>query len=283
VLWTAALYAAERILSWPPRIDRLFDIAIVFGFWVQIGLWAMALMLYGLERRREQDSQAEFAASVNILVFLARIVIWSLVVLLALSNLGVNITALAAGLGIGGIAIALALQTVLGDLFASLSIALDRPFVLGDALKVDDVEGTVEQIGIKSTRLRSVSGEQIIMANNDLLKSRVRNFGRMSERRGVLRVVLDYDTSRERVEGFAGLARAVVEAQPATRFGACQLKELGDAGIVFELRFFVEHARVPDIGVVTDAINRGILAACAAHGIRIARPAPAVVVREARG
>ena len=118
------------------------------------------------------------------------LLVWGVVVLLALANLGIDITALVAGLGVGGIAIALAVQTVLGDLFASLSIALDKPFVIGDALKIDDVEGTVEQIGIKSTRLRSVSGEQIILSNNDLLKSRVRNLGRMSERRGQLRFTL---------------------------------------------------------------------------------------------
>jgi small-conductance mechanosensitive channel len=282
VLWTAALYAAERILSLPARIDRLFDIAIVVGFWLQVGLWAMAAVRYGLQRRRPQDYEAGLAGSINILLFVARLLVWGVVVLLALSNLGVNITALVAGLGVGGIAIALAVQTVLGDLFASLSIALDKPFVIGDALKVDDVEGTVEQIGIKSTRLRSVSGEQIILANNDLLKSRVRNLGRMPMRRGQFRFALAYDTPRERVDRVAGLVRAVVEAQPGARFDACQLKELGESGIVFEGRFYVEHARVPDIGVALDGINRGILATCADNGIAFAHPTRTVLLRDAR-
>jgi small-conductance mechanosensitive channel len=282
VLWTTALYAAERILTWPARIDRLFDIAIVVGFWLQVGLWAMAAVRYALQRRRAHDEDARLAGSINILLFVARLLVWGIVVLLALSNLGIDITALVAGLGVGGIAIALAVQTVLGDLFASLSIALDKPFVIGDALRLDDVEGTVEQIGIKSTRLRSVSGEQIILSNNDLLKSRVRNLGRMPERRGQLRFTLAYDTPRERIDAVAGLVRAVVEAQPGARFGACQLKELGDSGLVFEGSYFVDHARVPDIGVALDGINRGILAACADNGIAFAYPTRTVLVRDAR-
>ena len=283
VLWTAALYFAERTLTWPPRIDRGFDVAIVLGFWLQIGLWAMAAVRYGLERRRAQDSDVRLAGSINILLFVARLLVWGIVVLLVLSNLGINITALVAGLGVGGIAIALAVQTVLGDLFASLSIALDKPFVIGDALKVDDIEGTVEQIGIKSTRLRSVSGEQIIIANNDLLKSRVRNLGRMSERRGLQRFTLDYDTPRALLDRVADLARAAVEAQPAARFASCQLNRLGEQGAVFELCFFVDNARVPDIGVAHDRINRALLSAFADNGIRLAPAARTLLVREAQG
>jgi small-conductance mechanosensitive channel len=282
VLWITALYAAERILSLPTRIDRLFDFAIVVGCWLQVGLWAMAAVRYGLRRQRSHDDDARLAGSINILLFVAHLLVWGVVVLLALANLGIDITALVAGLGVGGIAIALAVQTVLGDLFASLSIALDKPFVIGDALKIDDVEGTVEQIGIKSTRLRSVSGEQIILSNNDLLKSRVRNLGRMSERRGQLRFTLAEDTPAERVAGIANLARAVVEAQPGARFGSCHLRELGEGGLAFELSFFVEHARVPDIGVALDGINRGLLTALAGQGIALGAPMRRVQLRDAR-
>ena len=278
VLWTVALYAAERILSWPARIDRAFDMAIVVGFWWQVGLWAMAAVRYGVQRRREHDDDLRLAGSINILLFVARLLVWGVVVLLALSNLGVNITALVAGLGVGGIAIALAVQTVLGDLFASLSIALDKPFVLGDVLRVDDIEGTVEQIGIQSTRLRSVSGEQVIIANNDLLKSRVRNLGRMSERRGVLRFALDYDTPRGQLDGVAALARAAVAAQPDARFVSCQLRELAATGALYELVFVVDHRRVADIGTAIDGIHRALLGAFGEAGIRIAPSARTAAV-----
>ncbi len=270
VLWIVALYVAGRLLSFPPRIERLFDVAIVAGFWLQVGLWAMAAIRYGIQRRREQEDDPRLAGSISILLFVARLLVWGVVVLLALSNLGVDITALVAGLGIGGIAIALAVQTVLGDLFASLSIALDKPFSVGDALRIDEVEGTVEQIGIKSTRLRSISGEQVIVANSDLLKSRVRNLGRMNERRGLVRFTLDYDTSRAQLDGVTGLARAAVEAQPGARFVHCQLRELGANGALFELVFFVDHRRVPDIGGTIDGIHRALLPAFAAAGIRLA-------------
>src|SRR3984957_2847632 len=131
----------------------------------------------------ERGADRVFAGSLDIISFVARILIWSLLILVALDNLGVNITALLAGLGVGGVAVALALQNVLGDLFASLSIALDKPFVVGDRLMVDAFAGVVEHIGIKTTRLRSDSGEQIILSNADILKSRVRNYGRMAEQR----------------------------------------------------------------------------------------------------
>jgi small-conductance mechanosensitive channel len=282
VLWTIALYAAERILSLPARIDRVFDIAIVVGAWLQIGLWAMATVRYGVQRQRDRDEELRRAGSLNILLFVARLLVWGVVALLALSNLGVNITALIAGLGVGGIALALAVQTLLGDLFASLSITLDKPFVIGDRLRVDDIEGTVEQIGIKSTRLRSVSGEQVIIANNDLLKSRLRNFGRMAERRGLLRFVVDYATPRERLERVGELARAVVAVQPGARFVHCYLRELSGDGAVFELCWFVDHARVPDIGAVLDSINRALLSAFVDNGIGLAHATRTVLVREAR-
>ena len=157
----------------------------MFGIWLQVGLWATTALRFFLERRQQRAglNDAAAASTVNVLMFVGQILIWAVFVLLALDNLGVNITALVAGLGVGGIAIALAVQTILGDVFGSLSIAFDKPFVVGDMLRIDDIEGTVEHIGIKSTRLRSITGEQVILANADVLKARVRNLGRMPERR----------------------------------------------------------------------------------------------------
>ena len=126
--------------------------------------------------------------SPGVLRFVAKLILWALLLLMALDNLGVNVTALITGLGIGGVAVALALQNVLGDLLASLSIVLDKPFVIGDAITVDTLTGTVESIGLKTTRLRAVSGEQLVFANSDLLKSRIHNWKRMAERRVVARL-----------------------------------------------------------------------------------------------
>src|SRR5208283_1625365 len=131
------------------------NIAVILVL-LQVGIWAGRLLRFYLEmKERQRAPDRSFAGSLDIISFLGRLLIWSLIVLVALDNLGINITALLAGLGVGGVAVALALQNVLGDLFASLSIALDKPFVVGDFLTIDTFTGTVERIGIKTTRLRS--------------------------------------------------------------------------------------------------------------------------------
>jgi small-conductance mechanosensitive channel len=167
------------------------------------------------------------------------LVIWAGVVLFALDNLGVDITALVAGLGIGGVAIALALQNVLGDLFASLAIVLDKPFVLGDFVRVDDMVGTVEHVGLKTTRIRALSGEQLVFANNDILGSRLQNFGRMFERRIVFTVGVTYQTPRASLEKIPGIIQDAIEAQDDVRFDRSHLSAYGDFSINFESVWFV--------------------------------------------
>jgi small-conductance mechanosensitive channel len=182
LFFAVALDAAQESLTLPDKIQRIVSTTVMILILVQVGLWAGRAVRFYLEMKElERGADRVFAGSLDIINFVARMLIWSLLVLLALDNLGVNITALLAGLGVGGVAVALALQNVLGDLFASLSIALDKPFVLGDNLTIDTFVGKVEHIGIKTTRLRSDSGEQIILSNADILKSRVRNFGRLPE------------------------------------------------------------------------------------------------------
>jgi small-conductance mechanosensitive channel len=280
VLWILALFAAERILTLPPRIDRAFEIAIALGCWLQIGIWTTAAVRFGIEQHQRAQGEARLAGTMEIALFAARLLVWVVVVLLALGNLGVNITGLVAGLGVGGIALALAVQTVLGDVFASLSIALDKPFALGDLLRIDDYEGTVEKIGIKSTRLRSVTGEQIIVSNADLLKSRVRNLGRMSERRALFNLAISYETGPGQLEQLSQLIAAAVAAVPGARFGSCLLKELGQSAIVFEVCFFVEHHTGAEIGRAIDFVNRRILRDFAAAGIEFAYPTRTVYLRE---
>ncbi len=287
-LWAVALYCAERFLELPPQLERVSKILIVLITWLQVGLWLAIAVRFSLDHQRKRAARlrgedADLAdraitGSFDIVLFIARVLIFMVVLLLALDNLGVNITALVAGLGIGGIAIALAVQTVLGDLLASLSITLDKPFGLGDWLRVDDCEGTVEHIGIKSTRLRSVSGEQIILSNADLLRSRVRNLGRMSERRALFSLGVAYDTARDVLERVPSLVRAVVERQKGTRFEYCVLRSLGDAALTFEVCYFVSGSPASLYIETLDAVNRGILAAFDAALVKIAYPARAVVV-----
>jgi small-conductance mechanosensitive channel len=195
-----------------------------------------------------------------------------MVLLLALDNLGIQIKPLLAGLGIGGIAVALAVQTVLGDVLASLSIALDKPFTIGDFLAVEDFQGTVEHIGVKSTRLRSLSGEQIVMSNTDILKARVRNFGRMRERRAVFQIGVHYDTPEDALAAIPTLIREIVEAQPNVRFDRCHFLTFGDSALQFETVYIVTRADFNTYADTQQRINLAILAKLRAISVKFAAP-----------
>lgn len=274
VLISVALYFAEKYLTLPKKVDQVFDIVIVFGVAVQMALWAVTAVRFFIEHHyaRSGVDDTGSRASVGVLMFVATGIIWAIFALLALDNLGVNITALVAGMGVGGIAIALAVQTILGDLFGSMSIALDKPFAVGDALRIDDIEGTVEHVGIKSTRLRSVTGEQIILSNADVLKSRVRNLGRMPEKRVSARLRVGFETSSDQMAHISALVKEAVVAAPGTRFVSCLLGQIGEYALEFEAIYFVDNNRDAKTAGTVDAVNRGIVERFAAAGISFAYP-----------
>ena len=235
-----ATWLALRWLIIPERFDRWIMGALLFVLWLQVARWGTAMVNYLVEqRRRRGDSEAADAASLNILRFVGVALVWVIAFLLLLANLGIDITALIAGLGIGGIAIALAMQNVLGDLLASLSIALDKPFKVGDFLTIGEEKGTVEHIGIKSTRLRSISGEQIVMSNSDLLSSRVRNFGLLFERRINFKIGIVYETPRDKIERVPRILEEAIRAQPKVRFDRAHFAAFGDFSLNYEAVYFV--------------------------------------------
>ena len=269
-----ALFAGLQVLTLGSAGARLLASAVTIAAFWQAGIWGAASASAWLERKRRQSLADNRAAlgSLGIIGFIVNVAIWAFVVLLTLDNLGIDITALVAGLGIGGIAVALAVQNILGDLFASLSITLDRPFIVGDFLSVGDVLGTVETIGIKSTRLRSLSGEQIIMPNADLLGSRVRNHGRMAERRVVFATSVTYETPLDKLERIPKLLREIIEAQPDTRFDRSHFAKHGAASLDLETVYYVLS---PDYNRYMDtqqAINLRLHHALAELGIEFAYP-----------
>lgn len=283
-LWIVALYAAERFLELTPRVEKISTVVIVLVFWVQVGLWGTAAVNFALDRQRERAVAAGdqgMQGSLGILSFVGRVVIFAVVTLLALDNLGVNITALVAGLGIGGIAIALAVQTVLGDLLASLSITLDKPFVAGDWLRIDNVEGTVERIGVKSTRLRSVSGEQIVISNADLLRSRVHNLGRMPERRVLFTLGVVYETPQRQLARIPALVEQVINQTPDSRFVYCVFRNFGDFALQFEVAYYVALEAGAKYLEIINGVNYAIHAAFEREGISFAYPTQTVLVRQA--
>jgi small-conductance mechanosensitive channel len=273
-LSAVAIYLASRYLTFPANVERMLTIVIVALFWMQAGLWSMAAVRFTIERRRKRSEalDAVLTSSIDIILFVAGLVVWTMVLLLALDNLGVEIKPLLAGLGIGGIAIALAVQTVLGDLLASLSIALDKPFTIGDFLSVDDFQGSVEHIGVKSTRLRSISGEQIVISNTDILKARVRNFGRMRERRAVFQVGVHYETPTDALAAIPAAIRSIVEAEPEVRFDRCHFLTFGDTALQFETVYIVKRADFNSYADIQQRINLAILGKLRSMSVQFAAP-----------
>ena len=286
VFLLAAILIAIRLLSLSVAFSRWVEIATVVLLLFQAAIWgntAISFWVRRLTAARQAVADTSSATTIRALGFLAQLLMWVVVVLMVMSNLGINITALVAGLGIGGIAIALAVQNILGDLLGALSIVLDKPFVVGDFIAVGDVLGTVENIGIKTTRLRSLSGEQIVISNADLLGSRIRNYKRMYERRIQFGIGVVYDTPHATLSRIPGMVRAAIEAQPKARADRVHFKAFGDSSLDFEAVYYVAS---PDYNTYMDiqqAVNLEIVRLFEAEGIDFAFPTRTIIVQRADG
>lgn len=273
-LLTVAVLAGTAALTLPGQVTIGLQTAGVLSFLIQAGIWgstAVTSVLVGYQTTRMETDRGA-ATMVGALTFLVKVLLWSVVLLLALDNLGIDVTALVAGLGVGGIAVALAAQNILGDLFASLAIVLDKPFVLQDFIIVGDYLGTVEHIGLKTTRLRSLSGEHLVFSNADLLASRIRNYSRMVERRVAFKILVTYETPRHQLERIPSIIRQAIEAQPTTRFDRSHFVGYGEYGLEFESVYYVLS---PDYNVYMDihqAINLAIHERFEEDEIRFALP-----------
>jgi len=274
-----ALYAGQENLSFTPKVQHIvWNVALILLL-TQVGLWAgRSLRFYLRIKEAARGPDQLFAGSLDVINFVVGILIWSLLILVALDNFGVNITALLAGLGVGGVAVALALQNILGDLFASLSIALDKPFVVGDSLNIDTFTGAVEHIGIKTTRLRSETGEQIVLSNADILKSRVRNFGRMPEQRVLTTLRVAYATPSDMLTGIPKILEGIVRAQSTARFERCHLKTLGEYALQYELSYFVQQPKLNPLLDLQQTVNFHIIDEFRRLGIEFALPAQRIML-----
>jgi small-conductance mechanosensitive channel len=268
--------SAAIVSTWLPLSETVLRIvrgAFVVACVYQAGIWGNGLVGYWLGRQRALVGPGGGSATtLAALSFVVRLALWSALILLGLQNLGVNVTALVAGLGIGGIAVALAVQNILGDLLASVAIVLDRPFELGDFVIIDDMLGTVEHIGLKTTRIRSLFGEQIVVGNAQLLESRIRNYKRMTERRIVFSLGVTYETPHALVARIPGLIRKIVEAQDGVRFDRAHFQTYGDFALLFETVYYVlspDYNRYMD---VQQAINLDLFERFQQEGIDFAYP-----------
>jgi small-conductance mechanosensitive channel len=277
-----ALYAGAATMELPARLDRLLESIALVALVMQFALWATRLLSRWLSMRAEaaRGTDPEVATTVTLLGFIGRFAVWAMALLLALDQLGFNVTALVAGLGIGGIAVALALQNILGDLFASAAIVLDKPFMVGDFIVVGEHAGTVEKVGLKTTRVRSLSGEQLVFSNAQLLNTQLRNFKRMNERRIAFAIGVTYETPLEKLRALPGWLKAAVEAQPKARFDRAHFKSYGDFSLDFEIVYYVLSA---DFNVYMDtqqAINLAIFEKLAQEGVQFAYPTRTLYLRQ---
>jgi small-conductance mechanosensitive channel len=283
LLAIVGVYLGSRVLSLPPGFETWARAVTVGAVLIQVALWGDALITGWLlwYQKRQRADEAEEVTTVRVLAVVVRFAVLTLIALIALDNIpGIEVTTLVASLGIGGIAVALAAQNILADLFASLIIALDKPFVIGDFIKVDDFMGTVEDIGLKTTHVRSYTGEEVIFGNGDLLSSRLSNYKTLAKRLVISTIGVTCETPYAKLERIPGIVREVVEAQEVADFARAHLAEFGPSSYNYQVVYSVPS---PDFGVYMDTrhgINLGIIRRFEEEGIEMAYPTQVVYVGE---
>ncbi len=274
------LYAGSQGLTLAPKPTLLLSHGAIVVLLLQVARWGDVGIRNWMEhyRQRRSAEDAGSTTSTAALAFVVRAALWLIIMLMILDNFGVNITTLVASLGIGGIAVALAMQNILGDLFSSLSIVLDKPFVVGDFIIVGDALGTVEYVGLKTTRVRSLGGEQIVFSNSDLLKSRIRNYKHMQTRRIVFGFGVSYETTDEQALLIPEIVRDIVNELPDVTFDRAHFKQYTPSSLDYEVVFYVTTA---DYNIYMDrqqSVNVALLRRLREAGIRFAHPLQVMTV-----
>ena len=279
-IFILAAYLGLQYLHLDPKPVSFLTHAAVIALLLQIAVWSNRAIVLWLTQYTARHRDSQSAGASTLLGFIARPALWAVILLMILDNLGFNITALVAGLGIGGIAVALALQTILGDIFASLSIAMDKPFIVGDFIIVNEYMGTVEYIGIKTTRLRSLSGEQLIISNADLLKICIRNYKRMQERRILFNFGIVYQTPLDKIKQIPSMVRNIIEAQGKTRFDRAHFKQYGDSSLNFEVVYYVLDPDYNQYMNTQQNINLELFKLFQQEGIEFAYPTQTLFINQ---
>lgn len=264
-----ALCLPELPDGWQSALSHTWFVALALqvALWVDSGvrLWSRSLLM-------SKNGGHYNPVMTTIISIMVLIVVWSVMLLSILANLGVDITALVASLGVGGIAVALAVQTVLSDVFASLSIGVDKPFEIGDFVVFGEVAGTIEHIGLKTTRIRSLSGEQVVCANADLLRQVVHNYKRMDTRRIVFKFGINYDTPSDKVRQVAEAVGDIVRATPKARFDRAHFLGFDESQLTFEVVYIVLTSDYNQYMDIQQEINLQLLDALRDLDVRFALP-----------
>ena len=269
-----ALYFGTLFLTLPESLGLLVQSLLVIVLAIKVAQVLQRLSAYGIRKWTEQTAKEDpaSAAMLKNVTWVVQLMIWTATVLFIFDNLGINITAFVASLGIGGVAVALAAQSVLGDAFSSFAIFLDKPFQVGDFIIVGDLLGTVEQVGFKTTRIRSLGGEQLIFSNSDLTSSRIKNYKRMRERRIVFSIGVVYQTHVEQVKAISPMIKRVVEEHEYARFDRAHFKSFGDFALIYEVVFYVLRPDYNTYMDVQQSINVRLIEEFQKAGIEFAYP-----------
>lgn len=269
LLYAGSFYLASKQLIFRSSTDRLIDSLMVIVLAVQGIRLAASFAVYFLETTwlKKQTQKGGTLASKSVLSLL-RVIIWGVGLVFLLDNLGFNVSAIVAGLGIGGIAVALAAQTILGDLFNYFVILFDRPFREGDFIVVGDFMGEIENIGVKSTRIRSLGGEEVIVSNSNLTSSRIRNYRKMSRRRAEFVLRVSHQTALEKVRKIPPMIREIIQKIEGTKFERAHFKEFTDAGLLIEAVYYVLDTDFNKRMDIQQEINLAVKEAFEKEGIK---------------
>lgn len=279
-----AIYAGFHWLKVADRPARFFAYAFTVGFILLIIRFVAAAVRIAIQSYMvNQDETGEKLKQVRGIILILNSVLWIIGLIFLFDNLGFNVTAVLTGLGVGGIAIALAAQTILGDIFNYFVIFFDRPFELGDFIIVDDKMGVVEYIGLKTTRIKSLQGEQIVFSNSTLTNSRIHNYKRMQERRVLFRLGVVYDTGSNKLKQIPALIRAIIEDTDATRFDRCHFASFEDYSLDIEVVYYILSAEYNRYMDIQQQINLRIYEEFAKQNIDFAFPTYSISLPNGEG
>ncbi|OFZ21809.1 MAG: hypothetical protein A2202_00475 [Bdellovibrionales bacterium RIFOXYA1_FULL_36_14] len=276
-----SMYAASVLLNLQNNYFKILKQVFILATIIQAGVSGSKMVNSWMDLLFKDQTKTLFVSSTSLGLFktMVRVGFYTCIFIIFLHSLGVNVTTLIAGLGVGGIAIALALQNILGDLFASLTIILDRPFSVGDFISVSNYMGTIEYVGIKNTRIRSLSGEQIIVANGALLKEQIKNFKMMKERRVIFNIGVTYQTDEEKMNQVPSIIKNIIENIPSARFERCHFLKFGASSLEFEVVYWVENPDYKFYADIAHEINLQILLKFKETKIEFAYPSQTLFVR----
>jgi small-conductance mechanosensitive channel len=281
LLYFTVLYFSFRSLALPSSLEKVSGILVAVVLTYFVLRFIIAVLNYSIERYWEKkEVDATRRGSLKGIITILKVVVWGIGITFLLDNLGFKISTVVAGLGIGGIAVALAAQTILGDLFSYFVIFFDRPFETGDFIIIGEYMGSIEHIGIKTTRVRSLGGEQLVFSNTDLTNARVRNYKRMEKRRIVFKLGVVYQTTLDQIKEAPGIIKNIIESVHDTVFDRAHFSSYGDFSLVIEVVYYVLSSDYNKYMDIQQEINLAIKEEFENKGIEFAYPTQTLFVEK---